>query len=108
MGFRIWGIIDTGADDCAIPAEYATLLGHDLLKGISKNIATGNGTTKAYSHTTTFEIFNPANNELIYKIAKTPIDFMPNLHVVLLGVNNFLSKFILEINYPKQTFSIRT
>ena len=26
----VWGIIDTGADECALPAAYAELLGHNL------------------------------------------------------------------------------
>jgi hypothetical protein len=45
------GLIDTGADECAIPAGYASLLGHDLLAGQTKTINTGNGSTIAYSHT---------------------------------------------------------
>ena len=31
---------------------------------------------------------------------------MPNLHVLLLGVNSFLGKFILNIDYPGKIFSI--
>ena len=30
----------------------------------------------------------------------------PNLHVLLLGVNSFLGKFILDMDYPGKTFSI--
>ena len=43
---------------------------------------------------------------LAYTIKDTPIDFMPNLHVLLLGVNSFLGKLILNINYPRKVFSI--
>lgn len=32
-------------------------------------------------------------------------NFLPNLQVVLLGVNNFLSRFILTMDYPKKQFS---
>jgi len=104
---QTYGIIDTGADECAIPASFAPLLGHDLLSGTTKQINTGNGATEAYRHTTKFELFHPSSNELLYTIEETPIDFMPNLHVVLLGANNFLNRFILTINYPNKTFSIR-
>lgn len=101
-----YGIIDTGADECAVPASMASLLGHNLQSGTSKTISTGNGETIAFSHTTTFEIYHPSTNELLYTLADTPIDFMPNLSVVLLGSNNFLSKFVLNVNYPQKEFSI--
>lgn len=108
LGLRTWGIIDTGADECAIPASKAPLLGHKLQAGKSKTINTGNGETVAYTHTTTFEIYHPeAENKLLHKIENTPIDFLPNLNVVLLGVNSFLSKFILTVDYPQQKFSIK-
>lgn len=100
------GLIDTGADECAIPAGIAQLLGHNLQAGITKPINTGNGLTNAYSHTTRFEIYHPVSHQLLYTIDNTPIDFMPNLNVVLLGVNSFLSGFVLTINYPKKNFSI--
>jgi predicted aspartyl protease len=102
------GLIDTGADECAIPASIASLLGHNLQNGKIKTIGTGNGLTIAYTHTTKFEIYHPISFELLYTVSDTPIDFMPNLHMVLLGVKSFLSRFILEINYPKKTFSINT
>ena len=35
------------------------------------------------------------------------IDFMPNLHVPLLGVKSFLSNFILTIDYPDLSFSLQ-
>ncbi len=105
--YRTFGIIDTGADDCAIPARFAGLLGHDLKSGRIKEISTGNGKTRAYVHTTKFEIYHPATGELTYTIDESPIDFLPNLHVVLLGVNSFLSRFILNINYPRKKFSIK-
>jgi len=105
---QTFGFIDTGADECAIPAELATLLGHNLQAGKTKNVTTGNGVTVAYSHITKFELFHPVTGQLLHTVADTPIDFLPNLHVVLLGVNNFLSRFILHVDYPKKTFSIST
>lgn len=52
---RLIGLIDTGADECALSASYATLLGHNLQLGTSKEINTGNGKTIAYSHTVKIE-----------------------------------------------------
>ena len=101
-----YGIIDTGAEECAIPAAYAPLLGHNLQAGITKEISTGNGKTVAYSHITKFDIFHPLSGEHLYTISDTPIDFLPNLNMVLLGVNSFLSKLILKIDYPNKIFSI--
>ena len=107
LGFKTFGIIDTGADECAVPASVANILGHNLQAGKTKRIRTGNGETIAYVHTTAFEIFHPVSGEFLYTVKKTPIDYMPNLDVVLLGVNSFLSKFVLNIDYPEKTFSIK-
>lgn len=96
---RTIGLIDTGADECAFPASYASLTGHDLLAGQQKEIGTGNGRTVAYTHTISLEIND-------YKIDNVLVDFMPNLHIGLLGVRNFLKEFILTINYPEQNFSL--
>jgi hypothetical protein len=104
---RTHGIIDTGADECAIPAGYAPVLGHNLQAGTTKPVNTGNGQTVAYSHTTSFEIFHPGAGTLLYTLPNTPIDFLPNLHIVLLGVNNFMSRFKLTVDYPNKTFSIQ-
>ena len=107
MSQRTYGIIDTGADECAVPASYAGLLGHALKAGNQKNVSTGNGEAVAYTHTTKFEIFNPSTGRVAYTIQDAPIDFLENLHVILLGVHSFLSNFILRIDYPHKIFSIR-
>lgn len=101
-----YGLIDTGADECAIPASYAQLLGHNLQSGLTKKIKTGNGITTAYSHTAALDILD-FKGDNIFRIEETLVDFMPNLHVVLLGVNSFLSRFILTMNYPDQTFTLQ-
>lgn len=98
---RTYAMIDTGADDCAFPASYALLTGHNLLAGNQKAIGTGNGITNAYAHTISLEIND-------YKIENILIDFMPNLHIGLLGVQNFLKRFILTVDYPEQNFSLES
>lgn len=96
---QILGLIDTGADECALPADLASLLGHDLQSGFKKEIGTGNGKTTAYSHTMQIEIDD-------FRVPDVLIDFLPNLHVPLLGVKSFLSNFILIIDYPSLIFSL--
>lgn len=102
--FRTFGIIDTGADECAVPALYAPLLGHNLQAGQVKQVSTGNGIATAYAHTTKFKIYHPVTNALAHTLDNTPIDFMPNLNVLLLGVKSFLSNFILTVDYPNSFF----
>jgi hypothetical protein len=105
---KTFGLIDTGASDCAIPAFLATMLGHDLIKGITKQTSTGNGLATAYRHTSTIIIYHPQNpdTKIIYTLDNVLIDCMSNLPIVLLGVNGFLSNFILKIDYPKMIFSL--
>jgi len=105
-------IIDTGADDCVFPADAATVLGHDLKRGIHKRIRTASGITDAYGHTSRVDILQMQQNgrwgdEILYTIPDTLIDFAVGCECFLLGSRQFLSNFILEINYPRQVFSLR-
>ena len=104
---RAAGLVDTGADECAVPAYIASIIGHNLSAGGRKQIRTGNGLTTAFSHTTRLEIFHPVSQQLLFTTTDTVIDFLPNLHTILLGVKSFLSQFILTVDYPQKVFSIR-
>ena len=74
---NVYGLIDTGADECAVPAEYAPVLGHDLQAGIRKTINTGNGPTTAYAHTLCFETDSiKIDNVLIRFYAKLKCDIV--------------------------------
>ncbi|HYA91592.1 MAG TPA: retroviral-like aspartic protease family protein [Thermodesulfobacteriota bacterium] len=96
---RVYALIDTGADECAIPASFAPLLGHNLQAGQLKRISTGNGITTAYSHTTRIIVEEFSTQDVL-------VDFMPNLSIPLLGVRSFLSNFILTVDYPNKQFSL--
>lgn len=98
---KTYGLIDTGADECALPAQFADILGHNLQKGTPKEISTGNGITIAYSHTVSIETGDFRTDDVL-------IDFMPNLSIPLLGVKSFLGKFILIVNYKDQNFSLKS
>ena len=95
---KVYALIDTGADECAFPASFAPLLGHNLLAGQPKKVSTGNGVTIAYSHITRIIIEEFSTQDVL-------IDFMPNLYFPLLGVRSFLGNFILTVDYPNKVFS---
>lgn len=99
QAISLYGLIDTGADECAVPAQFAPMIGHNLQAGQQKEINTGNGKTAAYAHTLSFE-----TKGII--IENVLIDFMPNLNVVLLGVKSFLSNFKVVIDYKNNKFSL--
>jgi predicted aspartyl protease len=96
---NVYALIDTGADECALPASLASLLGHNLKSGYKKKINTGNGLTVAYSHSIRIKVFDFTTDEVL-------IDFMPNLHIPLLGVKSFLSNFVFTINYKDSNFTL--
>jgi len=96
---NVFALIDTGADECALPSSFAPPLGHNLQSGYQKKISTGNGITAAYSHTVCIKTFDFLTENVL-------IDFMPNLQIPLLGVKSFLSNFTLKIDYPDKNFSI--
>lgn len=100
LSINVYGLIDTGADECAIPAHYAPMIGHNLQAGIQKSINTGNGITTAYAHTLCFETSG-------VKIENVMIDFMPNLNVVLLGAKSFLINFVVIVDYKRSVFSLK-
>ena len=97
---RVYALVDTGADECAFPASFAPVLGHNLQAGQSRRISTGNGITVAYSHTTRIVIEDFSTQDVL-------VDFMPNLNTPLLGVKSFLGNFVLTVDYPNKIFSLR-
>jgi hypothetical protein len=104
--YRTHGIIDTGADECAIPAEVAKILGHKLRSGIKTEVIGLEGPATGWSHTTIILVHHPHTGEIIYTVPETPIDYMRGLTAVLLGVNSFLSRFVVTFDYPRNTFSV--
>ena len=100
-----WGLVDTGADECAVPIKAARILGHKLKAGDPNEVTTGSGKATAWSHTTIILVHHPHTGEVIYNTQEVPIDYM-RVPSVLLGVKSFLSRFVLEIDYPNHTFSL--
>ncbi len=108
QSFKTNGIIDTGATRCAIAGGLAAAIGHNLKEGKEISVGTGSGLGTGYCHLTTIEIFHPLKFEkqIIHTLDNVLIDYMPYMTVVLLGVDGFLSNFILNINYPQKRFSL--
>lgn len=111
--FDTWGLIDTGADESAVPHEWAPLLNHDLDKGIKKNIQTASGPGIAYGHTSTLTIYQNTHCSVPHltthsglTLQSINVDFSPGLHCMLIGVKNILENFDLNIDYRNKTFSL--
>ena len=96
-----YALVDTGADECAFPARFAAILGHDFTAGERKQIQTGNGLTLAYSHTSIITLDEFATDQIA-------VDYLINLETPLLGVQSFLSHFIITLDYPKQIVTLET
>ena len=104
-------VIDTSADVCAFPAVVAKELGYDLSAAIPKQIRTAAGRSCAYEHPLNLEVLEvdstgQALDEIAYVVREMPVDFVENLNSFLLG-RTFLRKFILEIDFNREVFSIR-
>jgi predicted aspartyl protease len=106
-------VVDTGADDCSCPADWAMRLGHNLEVVPAKEINTANGTTRAYPHTTLIEVLGVSadgranENEVLHEINDALVDYTKGLNTFLLGRKTFLDRFTLFINYPERKLSIR-
>ena len=106
-------LVDTGADDCVFPAGTAQALGHNLTAVQPKVIYGVNAAALAYPHTSKIENLgmNPVDcmptTDVLYTIMDTPIDYLVGCQHFILGTRNFLSNFVLTVDYPNQIFSIR-
>lgn len=94
-----FALIDTGADECALPSIFAKILGHNLVAGEERDVDTGNGTTKAYKHSSVIEIVGYSTGHIF-------IDYMVNLCVPLLGINSFLKEFVVIFDFPQKVVSL--
>jgi len=111
--FPTWGLIDTGADDTSIPEHIAKKLGHDIKSVRPYSGYAAGGIIDVYKHTFSIDILSMNENgqvnenDTIIKISRRRIGVISDLHCVLLGVEDFLKKYVVTIDYPRQVFSIR-
>lgn len=107
-------IVDTGADDCLFPAEWAIKLGYDLESSSPLEIHTANRATYAYMHPTYVAVLGALpngqadKNRVLHALGTIQVRYTKGLGQFLLGQAAFLSKFIMVINYPEKKFSLRS
>jgi len=82
-----------------MPVKFAELLGHNLGKGASRTVITGGGAVTAWRHTAVLSIEGFPDREAV-------VDFVPTLKTPLIGVQSFLSDFVLTIDYPAKSFTL--
>ena len=111
--FRTWGLVDTGAAATVIPAYIARTIGHDV-EVVAPAFGRGvGGQVNVYAHTFSIEILSMDGNgkvnenDIVITIPPCRIGVTSNVDRVLLGVHDFLKRYILKIDYPRQIFSIR-
>lgn len=115
FSFDTWALIDTGADNTVIPEFIAKKLYHDVThKSVKTDTCFGiSGTATTYHHTFQLKVLgvnrkgNVLRNKIVIKRNKRQYAVIQGLHIMLIGENDFLKKYILTINYPKKTFSLQ-
>ena len=112
--FRSWGFLDTGAVATVIPAFIARIIGHNVENVASFHGNGAGGQLTVYPHTCSIDILSMDSNGnvneengIVIRIPPSNVGVIIGLPGVLLGVNDFLKKYIVKIDYPRQVFSIR-
>ncbi len=107
-GQLIMGLVDTGADTCAMPLSYASLIGHVVENGETGSVITaGSGDIKTVIHTCSFDLLCPRTKRTLYHLENIKTHFTNNLKCPLIGVSGFLNQFMLTIDYPSNCFSLK-
>lgn len=97
-------LIDTGADNSLFPSIIAKLLKHKLRSGKPQKFGTASGKGKAWRHTAEIGILTSDCKKVFCTISKVPIDFIQKRSAfpLLLGVEGFLEKLVVTVDYPNQ------
>jgi len=110
-----WALIDTGADSTVIPEFIAKKLYHDIKhRQVKTDICFGiSRPATTYYHTFRLRVLGlNQKKEVLYnkvpiKINSRLFSVISGLHTMVLGEDDFLKRYILKINYPKKTLSLR-
>jgi len=100
-----YALVDTGADACLFPADLAVALGHDLKgAGVKASITSGIEQTEVptYKHTFRLELLSPDLRRAVWRSRPMEIDCAESNPPVLVGVEGFLERFRLTIDYRRQ------
>lgn len=113
--YLTWALIDTGADSIVVPGFIAGNLAHDNnAPGVHSESCSGvGGNADTYYHTFRMRILSlDKQGEMTDKVAvsikKRVFAVAPGLPIMLLGVDHFLAKYVLSVNYPKRIFSVKS
>ncbi len=97
----VLALVDTGADECLFPGEFATILGHNLTKGKPRTFTGIGGAITAYLHQTDIRLGSHKARINIYYS-----DDWNKLGFGLLGQNGFLIKFDALFSRRDKEFSL--
>ena len=105
-----WSLVDTGADACLFPAKLAKDLGHDLKgSGVRVSVTSGIEQTEVviYKHTFRLELLSIDLKRVVWRSKAMKIDCAESNPPALLGVDNFLARFRVTIDYPKEVIRLQ-
>ena len=103
-----WGLVDTGADLTLLPAELAVRLGHKIKRGRT-SITGGIEQTDllAYAHTFEIELLAANLKRVLWTTGPREFDCLDSNPPTLIGVEDFLHRFRLLVDYPVQQLELR-
>jgi len=98
---NVLALVDTGADECLFPGEFAIILGHNLTKGNPRTFAGIGGAITGYLHQTDVKIGpHKLRINIYYSNDWNKWGFG------LLGQNGFLTRFDAFFSRRNQEFSL--
>lgn len=105
---QLYGLIDTGADECSLPGWCASKLGYELKAVQPKEVLGVGGSGEAYPHTCIIEV-QDLSGSIVMSLGPCEFDFVDQWaeSMAVIGVKNFLKDFVLTIDYPQKRFSIK-
>lgn len=98
---NVLALVDTGADECLFPGEFARILGHNLTKGKPRIFAGIGGAITGYLHQTVVKL-----GPFKFRINIYYSDDWNKWGFGLLGQNGFLTKFDAFFSRRDKEFSI--
>ena len=97
-----WGLVDTGADLTLLPAELAVRLGHHLTaNGVRTSVTAGieQKELTAYAHTFEIQLLSADLKRVLWTTGRREFDCLPSNPPLLIGVEDFLDRFRLLVDY---------
>lgn len=112
LEFQTWGLVDTGSDATIITGYIANKIGLNIDSVQSSPGEGAGGSFDVFEVACSINILsmdedgNVNINDVVIEIRHRRIGVIRDLRYVLLGVNDFLKKYVLTIDYSREIFSI--